>query len=347
MRYYKLQLLSSSGVPLQATDTGFTPKSGAGPTFTSLLSNGTPNPNALNLELDCTVVPAHVPQGQTSVVIWGVGLPLLGMGSELTGANFILSAGMSKGLPLANPAQAGVIVQGRVYQGYGNWQGVQQTLNIIGMPGDLAPKSGIAFTWTPATALAQALAMTFTQAFPGYQQSIAISPLLTLSDSTVAENGFYKNLSSFAQYVFERTLALGALAIGDTYAGVAITIDPVKKAIVAYDGTTPRGPAIQLAFQDLIGQPTWIGPNTVTFKCVMRADIQVGYLIQFPAGIYPPYALTTPGAAQPNVPARSKSVFQGQFLVTEVHHFGNFRDADASAWVTVFTATAPGAPGGE
>jgi hypothetical protein len=38
-------------------------------------------------------------------------------------------------------------------------------------------------------------------------------------------------------------------------------------------------------------------------------------------------------------PARSKTVFQGAFKITSVHHFANFRQADADSWTTAFVAT--------
>jgi len=46
----------------------------------------------------------------------------------------------------------------------------------------------------------------------------------------------------------------------------------------------------------------------------------------------------------PNAPAMSKVAFQGQFLVTEIHHYGSYRDPNADSWVTAFVAAAGGAP---
>jgi hypothetical protein len=52
---------------------------------------------------------------------------------------------------------------------------------------------------------------------------------------------------------------------------------------VVFDKTyQPSSIAIQ--FTDLIGQPTWIEPNTMQVKTVMRADLQVGSIITMPQG---------------------------------------------------------------
>jgi len=106
---------------------------------------------------------------------------------------------------------------------------------------------------------------------------------------------------------------------------------------------------VQLAFQDLIGQPTWIGPNTISFKCVLRYDIQVGDMVTMPpdpgtggTSIISALALTQQGVAVPGQPTRNSSVFKGSFMVNEVHHFGNLRQPDADSWATAFTAVNTG-----
>jgi hypothetical protein len=38
--------------------------------------------------------------------------------------------------------------------------------------------------------------------------------------------------------------------------------------------------------------------------------------------------------------AGNKSIFQGTFIVKELHHFANFRQPDADAWATAMIANA-------
>lgn len=325
---------------MQPNATGFSAGTG-GYTYTSF-PNGATDPNALNVEFDFTAFPRNAPQGSSWLRVWGIGLPQIGQAANLNGMDLVLSAGMQKGLPLANPAQAGVIAQAKIYQAYGNWQLNNQTLEFIINPADMEPSAGVNFIWKAGTSLASAIATTLTQAFPSYQQNIAISSdIQTASD----EGGCYRGMDAFASYLTPLTQSLGEVIFppsspgaNDGYPGVTITV--VGNTIYVFDGSTPP-PVKQLNFQDLIGQPTWLGAASVSFKTVLRSDIAVGSQIQFPAGILPPYALMTPAAAVPGeAPVRSKTVFQGSFVIQEVHHFGNFRQADADSWATAFVANA-------
>jgi hypothetical protein len=251
------------------------------------------------------------------------------------GANVKLSAGMQKGLPLANPKQAGLILQGTILQAFGNWQGVNQTLELICNPVGLSPDLGFCFYWKAGTPIATAIASVLTQAMPGYTQKITVSPHLVLSHD---EAGTYDNIFQFAGFLQEMTESLGVQIYGNNYSGVLLTI--TGNTVFAHDNANPRE-AIQLEFTDLIGQPTWINPATVSFKTVLRSDIAVNDRIKFPQkGLVTPYVLTTQNAAFPNAPSRVRSIFQGTFTVNEVHHFANFRQPDADSWVTAFKAVA-------
>jgi hypothetical protein len=39
--------------------------------------------------------------------------------------------GMSKGLPLANAVQSGLLMDGTIQQAWGNWQGTEQNINFV------------------------------------------------------------------------------------------------------------------------------------------------------------------------------------------------------------------------
>jgi hypothetical protein len=295
-----------------------------------------PDPGALNVEFEATVTPEDTPQGGTLVRVHGVGLAMIGQTANLNGQNFQLFAGMGKGLPLANPAQAGLVMQGVVYQCYGNWEGTDQSLDLIVNPGGRRPENGISFNWQPGTTLAQALATTLQQAFPQYTQKINITPLHPPWGAP--QYGGYENLTSFATFIRELTRPLGAAQTdNDAYPGVRIALR--ANAIYVYDAPVRT---IQLNFQDLIGQPTWLSAVSIGFKTVLRADIQPGDLVKFPAGIFAPYALTSPTAAVPNAPARSKSAFQGDFFINELHYFANFRQPQAESWNSSYVATIVG-----
>jgi hypothetical protein len=351
MRYYDLTLATPEGNILALGPSGFVASTTGLPTFSSRIPNtngsGTVNnPAALNIEFDMPVAPYAVPQGFQSIRLWGIGIQQVWQGARLNpnptagvlGASFSLTAGMRPGLPLATAAagQARVIAQGTVYQAFGNWQGVNQTLDIVVQPADLSPSGGISFQWLPGQTLSAALEAALGSAFPGYALNIQIASLVQ-SQSSVSRAAGYPSLSDLAAMIQSQSQLIGQAqtAGGDSYPGVSIVV--VGKQINVFDGTQPQTP-VSMAFQDLMGQPTWIGPNTVNWKTVLRGDIQVGRQVTFPAGLPSAYGLTTQAAAVPGAPSRNRTSFQGNFTVTEVHHFGNFRQPDGDSWTTAFSA---------
>jgi hypothetical protein len=334
VRFYDLRLTNAAGMTYQPAPNGnsFVLKAG-GTTFSSQV-NGMNNPGALDVNFDLPVYPFNTPQGNSSIIISGVGLGMLGQAAMLTGANFTLMAGMAKGLPLATAQapQAGLIAQGQVFQSFGNWEGTSMSLNLIFNASITAPGQPIVFNWMAGTPVAQALAVTLTQAFPKFKQKINIGNLVLPENQA----GVYENIQQFAGVLTGITQAKGRAVFGDMYSGVLIVV--VGNTIIAYDSTTPQTPKM-LAFQDLMGQPTWIGANTISFKTVLRSDLAVGSTITFPQGVQQPFALTAPSAAAPNAPASSKTAFQGSFLIGEAHHFASFRQSSGDSWCTAFTAS--------
>src|ERR1700722_9326588 len=158
MRRYELSLLSASGQLLQSTSAGFVPSTTGLATFSSTVQvqggqGPVNNPGALNLELNVIAVGYALPQGDSWLRLSGIGLRTIGQAANLninpaTGqghTKFILKAGMLKGLPLANPAQYGIIAQGQIITAYGNWQGPEQSLDLNLLAGQVDPPGGISF----------------------------------------------------------------------------------------------------------------------------------------------------------------------------------------------------------
>ena len=355
MRYYSLEIRNAAGQMLQVEKSGLGfawSDANQGATFSSTWTPwqttsrqlvGQPNPSALNIYADLPVAPYHTPQGGSFVRIWGLGLQCLGQASDLNPVDnvfktFVLRAGMSKGLPLANPNQAGIVAQGLIYQAFGNWTGTEQTLDLILMPGSGPTNSDvpISWNWARGQSLQSALQQMMTQAFPTYTANINISAnLIAPSD----QHGVYVSIAAFAKWLNAYTRKLGAQTNGSGYTGVMIA--PFGTGIYAWDGAGPVKPkTVALQFQDLIGQPSWLEANTVLFQTTLRGDINWNDRVTFPTGVMPPFALTTPAAVYPNSPTASKSAFQGTFIVNkELHHYANFRQDDAESWNTTFVCS--------
>jgi hypothetical protein len=132
--------------------------------------SGKPDSNALNIEFDIPVAPQATPIGMQTVTIYGVPMKMITEAYRLTGAgspgaaptnpmNVVLKAGMGGGLPLENPKQKGVILQGSVFQSFGNWEGTDMTLDVVVSPAAFTHDNpgNFVLSWTKGTQLSDAL----------------------------------------------------------------------------------------------------------------------------------------------------------------------------------------------
>lgn len=336
MRYYNITITDPANPNVAQVYTSF--------------FNGQNDPGALDIVFDCVVADLATLYSNTIIQIWGIPIQSISNASNLNGKNITLSAGFQAGLPLANPAQAGVLFTGQIIQAFGNWQSNEMTLDLVVIPGvgtaDVAPPAvgtfsqpiNGSFMWPAHQPLSSAISAFLTAACPTYKQVIQISSNLVLPFDMP---GVFRSLPEFASWVKPFTTQL----LGGSYTGVCLRLDP-PNSIVVYDNTiiqTPIAPnsAMQssvtpvvatknILFQDLIGQPTWMGPAEIQFKCPMRADLHIGDTINLPTGYYG----ITPSDATIPIPYRDRSAQQGSFSVIEVRHTGHYRQPDANSWVT-------------
>lgn len=241
---------------------------------------------------------------------------------------------MQKGLPLANPAQSGLLFSGSIQQCWGNNIGLARTLEFIIMPGTTTGTAGgigtivqpknIVLNWIAGQTLATALATALSIAFPNYKQSINISSNLVRPNNEVH---FVPTLEQLGQYCLQASHDIIKTA---GYLGVSIALQGDTLSVT--DGTVQTGSksgVIQIAFQDLIGQPTWIESPNIQFKTVMRADLSFGNQIMLP-----PTVILNTQQANSNL-SNQTVAFQGGFSVQSLRHFGDFRNPSGDAWVTV------------
>jgi len=311
---------------------------------------------ALNVLFDLQTLPFSTPRGYSMVEIWGIPLSVISGSSNLNNRNITIYGGFKPGLPLATQAsayQAGPILQGYIYQAFGNWIGTQMTLNLVVSPGirvstqsqpntafqtsviaPTAPPIGSnsfpingRFYMPPGMPVSTAIRNFLTAAMPNFTiASISINPDFTQPHPIA---GVYLTMSQFNQWLnnFSRNI------VGGNYSGISIRVEQGNRIIV--DDNSPPSQTINISYLDLIGQPTWIEPFKIQVKCPMRADLQVNYNVVMPRGFY---SILPSQPASPRIfPERSRSVQQGTYTITELRHVGNFRQPDASSWVTVIT----------
>lgn len=337
MRYYSILLGGSGGSP----PSGFPAVDGAavaGSTWSSWI-NGANDPGALNVELDIFVTAYAIPSGNSWVRVWGIPIQQIAQASQLNKVAIDVYAGMAPGLPLANPAQQGKIAHGTIYPAFGNWIDTDMTLDMVlqapftsGNTPDTPNKPApIVHSWQQGQPLSEALKTTLSIAFPNFTPEINISPNLVLG---YTDSGFYNTIESFAGYIRQISQSI----MGDSsYPGVLIA--PKGNKLVVSDGTQSAGTTKQIEFADLIGQPTWLGLNTISVKAMMRGDINVGDTITMPQTL-----ATASAASAPQF--RQGSLFQGKFFVQSIRHVGNFRQPDGASWCSIFTCAALNSPAG-
>lgn len=282
------------------------------------------DPAALLIEYDALVGPYGTPTGASTITLHGIALQDLTQPQQFAGMNIELKAGMRAGLPLVNPSQAGTILKGQIFQCFGNWEGVDQTLDfvVIASGYTIDNPGNFVLNWRAGTQLSTALQQTFAITYPGMQVVMNINSDLVQNYDEIHVCG---------------TLDQLAQVVGDITEGVfdsRVTIGIQGGKIVVYDSSYVPAP-IQLVFTDFVGQPTWIAVNTIQLKMVARADLQMGGMVRMPKGLQnTPGLVTTTQNAYPST-VKYQTAFQNNFIVHELRQIGNFRSPDAAQWVTI------------
>lgn len=324
-----------------------------------------PDPGALKVEFDLLIGPNHIPiteatgggeDSKALVRVWGIPLGDIAQAQNLstpTGAgptyNVVFKGGMGKGLPLANPAQAGTLVQGQIWRAIGNWIGVdmtldlylqalpQTTVNFAGTNTPPQPAVNLTLNWKAGTPMATALTQTLRTAYPNAQLNVAISPQLIL-DRDVP--GIYPDLQSFSQFVKEMSRSVLGSNPQSTYLGVDITSRDGQIYVDDHTQNPNWQKTTSITFFDLVGQPTWTANNTIQITTILRADISQGDKITIPATATTAQGggggLTQFAPGGQFASSRFNAQFQGDWLVRQVRHVGNYKAPDGQAWVSIF-----------
>lgn len=291
--------------------------------------NGRIDLGGLDVEIDISVATMAMPISSSAFVrVWGIPLSMIAQSNNLNGKNIAVYGGMQKGLPLANPQQIGLLVFGTIYPAYANWQGTAMTLDMqvtqylyAGLQADV----NIVLNWKKGMPLSTALQNALGVAFPGAKPDIKISENLVQNRD---EQSYQGNVQQLSQYLKQRTQAI----LGGDYPGVDIAMN--GQVITVTDGTVQSAPK-QIAFQDLIGQPTWRSLNELQLQTVLRGDIEFGSFVTLPPTITTVTSAAVAPPAAGNL-SRSNSAFQGTFRVLRARHVGRLRQPDAASWSSIF-----------
>jgi len=329
MKYYRLEITDKNGAP--AVD-------GEGNSIGPFDTSETPG-RGLHIEFDALITGYDVISSGTMIAIYGLPISMLRQSVQLSGYQLNLYAGFSSGLPLANPNQAGLIISGQIYNPYANWIGTHQSLNLIVNPSPLLNDKGQALSITldgkKGEKLSDVLRRALQVAFPEFTLDISISDKLILAEDGV---GVYNRIGQLAATMRSQSFAM---INSDSYTGVQMVMQ--NRLIRVFDNTSAEsGSGIMILPYELAGQPTWIGPVSVSFKCPMRADLRCGDSVELPADIISgPSSLLSVNNDRSYAMLRNTVNFSGKFLITSVRYVGQYLNPDNSnSWVTIYEAVA-------
>jgi hypothetical protein len=292
---------------------------------------GVPNANALQVELDIHTTSKDAPDNGSFVRLWGVGLKAISQTRNYYGKSIEVYGGMAKGLPLAKPQQFGLLAKGVVTQAFGNWEGVNQSLDIAfrageappcaGGPNPSPPQKNIVLNWKKGQDLGEALRSTLRVAYPG------VDVVINLTRKLIADQDYPSYHPSLSQLAYD-IRRYSQQMVGGHYPGVSI--DDSKGKIVVFDEKSGRN--IVIAFEDLIGMPTWIGNQTIQLKTIMRGDVTIEDRLTLPR--------TFVNSSQSGAPVGSfldqQMSFTGDWSVQSIRHVGHSRAPAGDAWVSIF-----------
>ncbi|MFJ7171640.1 hypothetical protein [Citrobacter freundii] len=329
MRYYRLEIINpktgkppvyGSGNPIGPFDTSRTPGCG------------------LHVEFDVEITGLDVVKSGTMLTIYGLPIDMLKQSVSLQGCQVRMFAGFSRGLPLANPDQRGEIIYGEIYLAYANWIGTNQTLNLVINPTIRKTDDGKPFfiegEGRTGEKVGDVISRALQKAFPNKLIDCTVSDILVLPEPW---KGTYEDIGSLAMVLRSASIAMMR---NEKYCGIAISI--LSDRIRIYDNASVNwGKPKKIEPYELVGQPTWIAPFTVSFKCPLRGDIRCGDVIELPQGMFSgASSILMTNTKAPSVIAKNSTTFTGKFLVKSVRHIGAYLTADGDAWVTVFEAYA-------
>ncbi|ECI2789569.1 hypothetical protein AH775_06905 [Salmonella enterica subsp. enterica serovar Give] len=329
MRYYRLEIINPktgkppvcrNGKPIGPFDTSETLGCG------------------LHVEFDFEVTGLDIVRAGTMLTIYGLPIDMLEQSVNLQGCLVRMKAGFVKGLPLANPLQQGEVIYGEIYLAYANWIGISQTLNLVINPTIRKTDDGkpfiLEFDGRTGEKLGDVISRALKKAFPNKLIDCTVSDSLVLPEPW---KGTYEDIGSLATVLRSASIAM---IRSEKYCGVGISI--LSDRIRVYDNASANwGKPKKIELHELVGQPTWIAPFTVSFKCPLRGDIRCGDVIELPQGMFSgASSILMTNTTAPSVISKNTTTFTGKFLVKSVRHIGAYLTADGDAWVTVFEAYA-------
>lgn len=318
MRYYDITINPiKNGKPIRFSSAGLT---------------GAPISSALRVDLEVYQQEFHQAGQNSYVRIYGINYkdidrfsdlnPKLPLDDANNYAGIVVKGGMSKGLPLAKPAQQGILVDGVIGQAFANWVGNEITLDLVILPRIGSPNApvNLPLNWIKGQTLEAAVRQALAIGYKNTKISGNFSPDLKYPEDQPA---IYYDLEELATYVYNTSKKI---IPRNDYQGATITY--TADGFLLSDGTTQKA-AKKIEYTDFIGNVTWIDIATIQAKLVMRGDLTINDRVQFPEKF--PQTTVVNSFSQ----FRNKISQPGEFQINQIRHVGSSRQPSADSWVTI------------
>lgn len=298
--------------------------------------NGIYDPKAQNVEFDVLIYDQAMGASPSFLItVEGVSFEEIKQHQNFHNYGVRLYAGMLPGLPLTNNHPTpGLIAQGYVQQGIGNWVGEQMALTFVCYWSPFTPRNPgpLVFQWKPGQSLQAAIQSCIAAAYPGYSVKVRISAKLA---TTHTVTHVAATLADLALWLKQYTKG----AVSSTYPGVSF-YHQQDGGILVSDRTQKPETTTQLLFTDLIGQPTWAGGENEAYALdvvtALRADISAGNALKMPQVDLDLPGLVFESPSLTNASVNYHLAFNGQFVVNSARYVGNFRSSNAAEWAAVY-----------
>lgn len=310
-----------------------TPKNAGQIIFSSTGSAGMPNGSALRVDFDIYQQFVSLAKLSSFIRIFGISYKQI---SQITNLNpkepldnpdnwatIEIRGGMSKGLPLANPAQQGILIKGSISQAFANWQGTEISLDLVIVPeiGSPTDPVNIPFSWKKGDTLESAVRASLKVAYPNFSVLGSYSPNLKFTED---QAGFYYDIDQLSKYITNISKSINT---DPNYLGAQIVKTP--DGFLLTDGTNTTGGVTQIKYTDIIGNLTWLGVATIQAKLVLRGDLNINQKIKFPD------RFPVTNAVNSFSQYRNNPSFKGEFFISEIRHVGSSRQPSADNWATI------------
>lgn len=296
--------------------------------YSTQFKDGSNNPRPLRVVFDIPFYNASKSAGMAYVKIYGVSYPEITQSSNFNNCLIEIRAGMAKGLPLADPNQQGIILLGKVFQAFGNWQGTEITLDLIVEPRDNSGTTPLNLTlnWNKGETLDVSVKKALKVAYPREGFSVEgkfDSRLISTTDQNVGT--FY----TVAQLGAALERLSKSVILDINYYGAQIT--QTNEGFYLYDNSVESSSKL-LSYNDFIGNATYNDYQQINFKLVMRADLTVGDYITMPK------QSNIANSRASFTQYRDNISFSNDFIINQIRHVGDSRQASADSWCSVIDA---------